>query len=810
MNKSLKIILGIILCLSQHWALSQNYVLSGFILDENNNGIPSVNIKITETDLGTTSDEKGFFSLSCGNLKSFRIKISHLSYSNQEIQIDLKKSLNSKNFILSEKGSLLDEVRLKEKSKEGESVLRLKSIENTKIYASKKNEVLQVAKMTANKSSNNARQVFAKVPGLTVWESDCAGLQLGIGARGLSPDRSSNFNTRQNGYDMAADALGYPESYYAPPMQSIEKIEIVRGAASLQYGTQFGGLVNLKLKEGDSTKKLHFSTMNSYNSLGYYNTFNHVGGQIKKVNYSAFINYRSGSSNRNNSQFYNLSLHGRIAYQASEKLNIALEITHMEYLAQQAGGLTDVQFQNDPFQSLRTRNWFAVDWNLAALKLNYDLIDKIKISSDFFGLIGNRKALGFIQIPVRIDDFENRDLLVDYYKNFGNETRLLYRYSLAELPSAFVIGTRLYQGNTSKQQGFGDSDNRANFNFNDSENLLSDYVFPSTNFAVFAENILTINRNFNISPGFRYENINTNAEGFYESSIRIPLTNEIVLDSITEEQRSNDRTLMLFGIGSSYHFKNGLEFYANISQNYRAITFNNLRIAAPSYDIDAKLQDEKGFNADLGLRGKLGRGLNLDAGVFLLNYYDKIGSVVKVREDAFGNVSIIRFTTNVADATIAGFESYLEADWLEIFNKKANWNIQSFINISHIKGRYLNSQEAAIEGNKVEYVPEWNIKLGLSPSYKKLKTSFQFSYLSEQFSDATNAISSASGIYGIIPSYWVLDFSMTYNWKLFKMEFGVNNISNNAYFTRRAVGYPGPGIIPSSPRSIYFGLGIDL
>ena len=80
---------------------------------------------------------------------------------------------------------------------------------------------------------------------------------LGIGGRGLSPNRSSNFNIRQNGYDISADALGYPESYYTPSSEAMDRIEIIRGAASLQYGPQFGGLVNFVMKEGP--KKSHLN-----------------------------------------------------------------------------------------------------------------------------------------------------------------------------------------------------------------------------------------------------------------------------------------------------------------------------------------------------------------------------------------------------------------------------------------------------------------------------------------------------------------------------------------------------------------------
>jgi Fe(3+) dicitrate transport protein len=58
-------------------------------------------------------------------------------------------------------------------------------------------------------------------------------------------------------------------------------------------------------------------------------------------------------------------------------------------------------------------------------------------------------------------------------------------------------------------------------------------------------------------------------------------------------------------------------------------------------------------------------------------------------------------------------------------------------------------------------------------------------------------------VIGLIPAYDVLDISSAYSKGRFRFEFGVNNILNEAYFTRRATGYPGPGIIPSPNRNFY-------
>ena len=139
------------------------------------------------------------------------------------------------------------------------------------------------------------------------------------------------------------------------------------------------------------------------------------------------------------------------------------------------------------------------------------------------------------------------------------------------------------------------------------------------------------------------------------------------------------------------------------------------------------------------------------------------------------------------------------------------YRLNAFLNLSKISSKYTRSDQAGIEGNEIEYVPKINFKSGINFGYRKLKTSIQYSYVSKQFSDASNAIvGNSSGIIGQIPDYNIVDVSLSYNINKFKIESGVNNFFNENYFSRRAVGYPGPGIIPSPKRNYYLSLEIKL
>jgi Fe(3+) dicitrate transport protein len=213
---------------------------------------------------------------------------------------------------------------------------QMPEIVGTSIYAGKKNALIVLDNVQGNVVNNTMRQVLAKVPGIHVWESDPSGIQIGIAARGLSPNRSWEFNIRQNGYDIAADPFGYPEAYYNPQLQAVQRIEVVRGQGSLQYGPQFGGLVNYILRNGtEVAKKFEFETQQTVGSNAMFNSYNAIGGKTEKFHYYSFLDHRNGDGWRNNSRYFSNAGFGTATYYFNPNLSLTAELMYSHTRSQQ-------------------------------------------------------------------------------------------------------------------------------------------------------------------------------------------------------------------------------------------------------------------------------------------------------------------------------------------------------------------------------------------------------------------------------------------------------------------------------------------
>ena len=500
-----------------------------------------------------------------------------------------------------------------------------------------------------------------------------------------------------------------------------------------------------------------------------------------------------------------------INYKFNEKSKISAEITYLEYLAHQAGGLSDKMFENDPLQTNRKRNWFEVNWLLFNIKYFRKITKNSNFDLSFFGLEAKRNALGFRTNRVdQIDPNTERDLIKGKFSNLGLEARFLSDYKINGKKSILLIGSKLYKSKTKSIQGPGSNGNDANFNFyfNQFPSYVnqSEYYYPNNNFSFFGENIFYLSEKFSFTPGFRFENLRTQSDGLYKK-INLDGAGNVILDQEIEDYRDNKRSLVLFGLGVSYKALRYLEIYSNLSQNYRSVTFADISIINPAYSINPNISDEKGFTFDLGLRGNIKRYISYDTNFFSLFYNDRIGFVQRVYDDG----SIKSERGNVGNAVIFGVESLLDFNLNELFFKNNDINFNYFINFSLIESEYTKSMEIGVVGKKVEFVPSVNIKTGLKYGYKNFSFNTQLSFISDQYTDSSNANEgNLSGVIGVIPSYKILDISSSYKSKKYGIEIGINNVLNNFYFTRRATGYPGPGIIPSPPRNYYITLELKI
>ncbi len=780
------------------------YRLEGIIMLEGENKFKS-SIKIYDKTAGFVNEvyEGEIFILENRVQKITYIFVAE-GYSIIEKEIDLSTGDKFKLF-LPKQVEELNEVILSAKKKEVFALKRMRDYEKTAIYAGKKTEVIVIEQSMANLAANNARQIFNQIPGLNIYQNDDAGLQLHIGGRGLDPNRTSNFNTRQNGYDISADVLGYPESYYTPPAEAIEEIQIIRGAASLQYGTQFGGLVNFKLKDATTYRPIAGVIRNTIGSNSLYTNFTQLSGRLSKWRYIGHVNIKKGNGFRPNSKFNSSNVFAKISYDFSENTILSAEVTYLDYLAQQAGGLTDDLFNGNPYQSNRERNWFGLYWFLYNIKFEHALSDNSNISVNFFGLNAQRNAIGFRSNRVsQIDPYEERDLIKGDFNNFGIEARWLKKYILRDKKAVFLFGGKYYSAKNTSAQGPGSASNEADFSFFREEypsySQQSNYTYPNENISVFSENIFYINKNLSITPGLRYENILTATKGNYQR-INTDAAGNVILNETLKSMESRRRSFVLLGLGLSYKALRSLEYYANISQNYRSVTFADISIINPAFSINPNITDENGYTIDLGIRGKIKKMISFDLNLFHLSYQNRIGFIQK----AFKDGSVKSERGNVGDANLSGLESLIDLNLSELFRLNIKkYSLNSFINYSFIKTKYSKSNIPGIEGKKVEFVPKDNLKFGLRFGYKNLTLNMQYSYVSEQYTDSSNAVEgNLSGVIGLIPEYEIIDLSGAFKLNKFKLEFGINNTLNEAYFTRRATGYPGPGIIPSSGRNFY-------
>jgi Fe(3+) dicitrate transport protein len=279
----------------------------------------------------------------------------------------------------------------------------------------------------------------------------------------------------------------------------------------------------------------------------------------------------------------------------------------------------------------------------------------------------------------------------------------------------------------------------------------SELQFTTKNIAFFAENQFKVTDNFSITPGVRFEHINSTAVG----------------NDVNFGEKNIVRNKPLLGLGLEYKLKR-TNIYANISQAYRPVLFSDLTLAAITDVIDPNLKDASGYNADLGYRGVYKGFLNFDVSLFYLSYNNRVGGVKQfINNDPTQGTYLFR--TNLGETRNKGIESFVDVNITKMVGIEQPYgNVNVFASMSFIDSKYIDFKTSTasgivpnavitttnLAGNRVENAPRYIHNFGMSWSNQNFSATLQYKMSGKIFTDANNTVkSSVNGQTGILDGY---------------------------------------------------------
>ena len=675
-------------------------------------------------------------------------------------------------------------------------IRQLPAEHGTYIFSGKKTEVINLANTAADIANKTGRQVFAKIPGVFVYDMDGSGNQVNIAARGLDPHRGWEFNIRKDGVLTNSDMYGYPASHYNMPLESVERIEIVRGTGSLQYGAQFGGMINYISKQGDTSKPFGFESINTIGSFNLLSSYNAVGGKSGKFKYYAYIYRKSRDGYRKNEHTNSEAESVTLSYEPTKNLSVRLEWSRSEYLYRVPGPLTDSMFAADPKQATRSRNYFSPNIHVPSVIIHWQMGEKTKLQLTSSAVLGRRNSVLFDK-PTNVKDsivtatgnYNNRQVDIDRFNSYTTELRLLQKYKLAKQMSSLAAGIQ-YMNNDMHRTQLGKGTTGSDYDLSLVNPVWGrDLHFKTKNVALFAENKFQLQKNLAINFGARVETGKSDMSGkiVYYPENQIPV--------------SMEHHFSLLGVNISYKPFSQIELYGGLSQSYRPMIFKDIIPASLYEKVDPDIKNSNGYNAEFGFRGSR-KFLRWDVNGFLLQYHNRFGTLAQT--DNAGNFYTYR--TNVGSSLTKGAEIFIQGDWL--LCKKISLSV--FTSTAFMHARYTDAivrsgtENINISGNKVESAPDLISRNGITLRLKKLSIAALYSYTAATFSDPLNTVNppKTTAAVGLVPSYSILDMNAGFSIsKSLEIKLALNNLTNEQYFTKRPLFYPGPGVWSSDGRN---------
>jgi len=663
----------------------------------------------------------------------------------------------------------------------------LPPVQGTKINSGKKTAVLDLDELPKI-NNNNYRQALTKTPGLLLSEETSP--LVSIGYRGLNPHRAQFTQVLKDGIPIHADQFGYPEAYYTPPLDTVDRIEFLHGGASLVYGPQPGGALNYVTHRPRTDKEFSLRSQQIFGSDNLYSTFNSVDGTVGRLGYYAYFNHRQTDGFRAANSDVRLDAgSAKLVLDATTDSRWIFTFDGYAEEHGEPGGLTfatganEVNYNADREATSRFFDRFELERYFGSLAWEKDFSESTALTVTGWGGYYSRwskrqRGGGFGTLPTGATSDSNTIELQEFYTQ-GIETRLRHDWTAGDNTHTLAGGVQLYHTDSPRTDKRG-----ATANANDGQ--LRNESERATFYAPFFLENRFVFGDFSLTPGVRLENI--------WQSVKETVDVDKTAAGTALGDKSQHDFVPLFGVGAEYEFPRRVIAYGNFSQAYRPKIFTEAVPTGGTTFINDDLKEGKSWQADIGVRGQPTDYLNWDASLFWMEFSDQIGSVAVP-----GGTSL----ENVGDAVHKGLETSVELELLGLADAvrgqsghARRHNLSLYGNLMWLDAEFVGGPRKA---NTPQYAPDYITRAGVIYRWKdRAKIAFTGTLVDNHFADDANSANFR------VPAYSVWD--LTAEWKVYRdhvsIVAGINNLFDEDYYSR----IRGDGIDPAYGRNYYAGL----
>lgn len=644
----------------------------------------------------------------------------------------------------------------------------------------------------------DANQVLRRVPGLVVREdSGPVGTRLNIGVRGLNPDRSRQVLVLEDGVPLALAPYGEPEMYYSPPIERMDRIEVVKGSGSILFGPQtIGGVINFVTPDPPTTPR---GTLDL--STGQYGLFvgqGSFGTTLGRTGVFVSAMRKQGDGMRGFEYGIN-DVTAKVTHQLTSrqsigiKLNAYDEASNSTYL-----GLTQPQFDADPSQNavpddrLDVRRLFGSAHHRAVLSPSimltttayaYDTtrnwrrqdFDRVRGNRPYVGVAGDPSVAGGAVFLRSTSGSRDRQFLVA-----GVESRVMSERTLFGRAHSFEAGARyLYErahdahvnwtGVTGGTSVVRDAEQR-----------------PAHAVAGFVQDRMALGSRLTLTPGLRFERYAYTREITRQRVANVPTDVSIRERDVV--------TGWVPGLGATMQVSTSTTLFAGA---HRGFAPPRVKDAISSQGQSLLLDAEHSWNYEAGVRWQRNAGLSASATFFRLDFANQI---IPAAQSGGATTTLV----NGGETLHQGIEFAGSVDWSAM-----GAPLRGLVTDLRYTWLPIARFESGIyDANRLPYAPRHAVTVIVAlRDVRGVNLQADWSVLADQFGDNLETVGgSTDGTVGLVPSYGLVNVAIDYQWRAGTRRlvpfFSVKNAGNRLYIASRAP----EGIQPGAFRQATFGV----